>query len=98
MYVRWSLEASSAQGKIHSNPEIVEDHNGAPRLEMPRDHSRVVQHSRYQLQSWRANGDVSLILSNSPPDNPARNWAKGTQEKNVREGKILRMVFVYRWP
>ncbi|CAH3141297.1 unnamed protein product [Porites lobata] len=57
--------------KIHSNPEIVEDHNGAPHLEMPRDHPRVVQHSRYQLQSWRANGDVSLILSNSPPDNPS---------------------------
>ena len=57
--------------KVHSYPEIVEDHNGAPRLEMPRDHPRVVQHSRYQLQSWRANGDVSLILSNSPPDNPS---------------------------
>ncbi|XP_073231632.1 uncharacterized protein [Porites lutea] len=55
--------------KIHGSLEIVEDNNGAPRLEMPRDHPRVVQHSRYQLQSWRANGDVSLILSNSPPDN-----------------------------
>ena len=51
-----------------SVPEIVEDHNGAPRLEMPRDHPRVVQHSRYQMQSWRANGDASLILSNSPPE------------------------------
>ena len=38
---------------------------------MPSDHPRVIQHSRYQLQSWRANGDVSLILSNSPPDNPS---------------------------
>ena len=38
---------------------------------MPCDHPRVVQHSRYQLQSWRVNGDVSLILSNSPPDNPS---------------------------
>ena len=49
----------------------MEDHNGAPRLEMPRDDPRVVQHSGYQLQLWRANGDVSLILSNSPPDNPS---------------------------
>ena len=57
--------------KIYRNPEIVEGDNGAPRLEMPRDHPRVVQHSRYKLQSWRANGDVSLILSNSPPDNPS---------------------------
>ena len=31
----------------------------------------MVQHSRYQLQSWRANGDVSLIFSSSPPDNPS---------------------------
>ena len=54
---------------MHSNPEIEEDHNRATRLEMPRVHPRVVQHSRYQLQSWRASGDVSLLLSNSPPDN-----------------------------
>ena len=57
--------------KLRSSSEIVEDHNGAPRLEMPRDHPRLVQHSRYQLQYWRANVDVSLILSNSPPDNPS---------------------------
>ena len=57
--------------KLRNDPEIVGDHNEAPRLEMPCDHPRVVQHSRYQIQSWRANGDVSLILSNSPPDNPS---------------------------
>ena len=38
---------------------------------MPCDHPRMVQHSRYQMQSWRANGDVSSILSNSSPDNPS---------------------------
>ncbi|EDO32927.1 predicted protein [Nematostella vectensis] len=52
-------------------PDIVADHNGADRLEMARDHPRVVQHSRYNLQSWRANCDLSVILSNSPPDNPS---------------------------
>ena len=57
--------------KLQSGPEVVEDHNGAPRLEMPRDHPCLVQHSHYQLQSWRANGDVSLILSNSTPENPS---------------------------
>jgi len=57
--------------KLCNGPEIVEDHNGAPCLEMPRVHPRVVQQSRYQIQSWRANEDVSLILSNSPPDNPS---------------------------
>ena len=46
--------------KIHSNPEIVEDHNGAPRLEMPRDHPRVVQHSRYQFPYERRNAAVAL--------------------------------------
>ena len=53
------------------SPAIVKDHNGASRLELSRDHPRVVQHSRYQLQAWRANGDVSLIISNSPPDTPS---------------------------
>ena len=57
--------------KLQSGPEVVEDHNGAARLEMSRDHPCLVQHSRYQLESWRANGDVSLILSNSPPENPS---------------------------
>lgn len=37
--------------KVHIGPEIMEDHNGAPRLEMARDHPRIVQHSRYQMQS-----------------------------------------------
>ena len=54
--------------KVRIGPEIMEDHNGAPRLEMARDHPRMVQHSLYQMQSWRANGNTSLILSNSPPD------------------------------
>jgi len=30
--------------KLHGEPEIANDHNGAPRLEMPRDHPRVIQH------------------------------------------------------
>ena len=38
---------------------------------MPHDHPHVIHHSSYQLQSWRANGDVSLVLSNSSPDNPS---------------------------
>lgn len=57
--------------ELHDIVEIVNDRNGAPRLELPCDHIHVVQHSRYQLQSWRANGDVSLIVSNSPSDDPS---------------------------
>lgn len=54
--------------KVRIGPETMEDHNGAPRLEMARDHPRMVQHSRYEMQSWRANGNISLILSSSCPD------------------------------
>ena len=57
--------------KLHTQPEIVNDHNAAPHLEMPCDQPHVIQHFSYQLQSERANGDVSLILSNSSPDNPS---------------------------
>ena len=47
---RMEFGSEFRQGKkLHSVPEIVEDHNGAPLLEMPRDHPRVVQHSRYQM-------------------------------------------------
>lgn len=56
--------------KLHSKPQIVNYHNGPPGLEMPCDHPCVNQHSSYQLQLWRANGNVSLILSNSSPGNP----------------------------
>lgn len=57
--------------KLRSAPDIVRDRNGAARLEMPQDHPRLVQHSRYQRQFSRANGEVSLILSSSLPDNPS---------------------------
>ena len=31
----------------------------------------MVQHSRVHTQGWRDNGDISLILSKSSPDNPS---------------------------
>ena len=52
-------------------PAIVNDKNGCLRLEMKRDHPRMVQHSRIHTQAWRANGDISLILSKSHPSSPA---------------------------
>lgn len=36
---------------------------------MPRDHPMLVQQSMYRTQGWRANGDISLILSKSSPAN-----------------------------
>ena len=36
---------------------------------MERDHPMLVQHSRHHTQGWRANGDISIILSKISPDN-----------------------------
>ena len=38
---------------------------------MARDHPMPVQHSRFHTQVWRANGDVSLIVSKSHPESPS---------------------------
>jgi hypothetical protein len=38
---------------------------------MSRDHPSLVQHSRFHTQGWRVNGDVSLIISKSDPENPS---------------------------
>ena len=35
--------------KLHSVPKIVEDQNGAPRLDMSQDNPCVVQHPHYQM-------------------------------------------------
>jgi hypothetical protein len=31
----------------------------------------MVQHFRYHIQGWRANGYMSIILSKSSPENPS---------------------------
>ena len=60
------------KGKIiRSAPQIVTDRNKCLRLEMERDHHMLVQHSRHHTQGWRANGDISIILSKSGPENPS---------------------------
>ena len=51
-------------------PAIVKDKNGSLRLEMPKDNPTMVQQSMLRTQGWRENGDVSLILSKSSPQNP----------------------------
>ena len=57
--------------ELRDIPAIVKDKNGSLRLEMERDHPTLVQHSQYHTQGWRANGDISLILSKSSPENPS---------------------------
>lgn len=38
---------------------------------MARDHPTIVQHSQFHTQGWRANGDISIIISKSNPENPS---------------------------
>ena len=57
--------------ELRDNPAIVKDKNGSLRLEMERDQPTLVQHSQYHPQGWRANGDISLILLKSSPENPS---------------------------
>ena len=54
-----------------TSPCFVQDRNNSLRLEMPRDHPMLVQHSQYHTQGWRANGDISLIIGTSDPSNPS---------------------------
>ena len=56
---------------LRNIPAIVKDRNKALRLEMTRDHPLLVQHSKWHTQAWRANGDISLILSKSGIENPS---------------------------
>lgn len=38
---------------------------------MARDHPTIVQHSQFHTHGWRANGDISIIISKSNPENPS---------------------------
>ena len=61
---RMEFGSTSKPGKpLRLNPAIVKDRNGSLRLEMSRDHPALVQHSQFHTQAWRANGDISLIIS-----------------------------------
>ena len=69
---RMGFGSKSKPGKeIQEQPLLIKDKNGCLRLEMERDHPSLVQSSRIHLQTWRANGDVSIILSESDPDSPS---------------------------
>ena len=50
--------------------KIVTDVRGFKKIEMPRNHPRIVQSSVDMLHSWRGNCDVQVILYESDPDNP----------------------------
>ena len=56
---------------IRNEPAIVQDTHKNLRLELERDHPNLVQHSKIHCQAWRANGDISILLSNSNPKTPS---------------------------
>ena len=65
---------------LRSEPAIVKDKNNCDRLELERDHPMLVQHSQFHTQGWRANGDISLILSRSSPDDPSVDEIMATEK------------------
>ena len=50
-----------------SEPRIVKDVRGFKKLEMPRNHPRVIQSSMSLVQSWHANCDVQFLIYDSDP-------------------------------
>ena len=82
---RMEFGSKNSPGKlIRSTPEIVKDRNGSMRLEMERDHPMLVQNSRYLTQGWRANADMSVILSKNGSKNPSVNEILGPEKYITR--------------
>ena len=52
-------------------PSIVQDIRGFKKLQMPRNHPRIMQTSLRCVRSWRANCDVQILLYDSDPLNPS---------------------------
>lgn len=56
---------------LQTDPSIdVDEKRGFKRIRCVRNTPRLQQHSRPHLQSWRGNGDVTVIVIESHPDNP----------------------------
>ena len=48
-------------------PAVVWDGQGFHRLQLPRNHSRVVQTSIFAYRSWQANVDFQVLLPDGDP-------------------------------
>ena len=55
-------KGDTAGYKIIQKPEIVSDPRGYHRLELPRNHPRIVQTSMFLLREWRANVDIQFLV------------------------------------
>ncbi len=52
---------------LRTEPKLVQDLQGFDRLELPRNHPRIVASSRWLLQGWRANCDLQAFLYQCNP-------------------------------
>ena len=55
---------------LSTEPKLVRDLRGFDRLDLPRNHRRIVASSRWLLQGWRANCDIQVLLYNCDPKCP----------------------------
>src|SRR5687767_8115017 len=56
---------------LRSEPKLVRDLRGFDRLELPRNHRRIVATSRKLLQPWRGNSDLQPLLYDCDPLRPS---------------------------
>lgn len=52
---------------IRMAPTLVHDLRGFKRLELPRNHRRIVASSKWLVQGWRANCDIQVLLYDCNP-------------------------------
>lgn len=52
---------------LRDSPEMVRDFRGFMRLELPRNHRRILQTSLWLSQGWRANCDIQFLLYDCDP-------------------------------
>ena len=55
---------------LRTEPKLVQVLRGFDRLDLPRNHRRIVASSNMLLQGWRANCDIQLLLYQCDPLHP----------------------------
>jgi hypothetical protein len=63
-------EADTPGFELRDGPAIVSDKRGFQRLEVTRNHDRVVQSSLDMLRSWRGNCDFQIMIYDCDPNTP----------------------------
>ena len=55
---------------LRDKPKLVRNLQGFDRLELPRNHRRIIATSQWLVQGWRANCDIQILLYEGDPSNP----------------------------